>query len=917
MAFATALRPALRPFRTGWGADAAAGGIVTHGPVLFTASVDSAASLTDYQIEVTAHYGAGTNSGFDVYLDGSGRSDFADLRFKDSGGSYIPFWIREKVDDDYAKAVVPVPVAPGLITVEAGVAAASGSTLKLALIGDPHSAAADFTGTGYVSHRTQVIDWLDRFNARMTTFAPDRVVAMGDNSTASGAGDKTSLLAALEAKLAENTAPHVVIVGNHDFEYATPAEVRAVLAPSQTYLEAGKLYGAFDAGDFHVVVLDPIYADTTPFAHATLDGNFGHGYIPDGTDGSDDQLGWLTADLAATTKPTIVLCHITLDEFDGSTFYTSPTSDFDRFSVMNRAAVRAVLEASGKVAAVLHGHQHFFRTAIVNGIPYIHTPSFCDTGAYPFRTIADSDRGRWVELTLDAARAEITADVYEDHSTRGAELAARQVLYYDATGTDRKSNPYRTFALGNAAGIGAASTGAPSFDGGDLTQWTVLTDTVDGAPVDMILAQTQYGDPVAAGGGLTFKGGTTAKAGTGTRRFAEQTGRFRVSFRLRLPQADKLLNVYLVNTAATLIGPYLKFTATGTVTTGAGAALGTYTADTDLDVVIAGDVGTDTYDLTINGASRGTGLAFHDSPIANLSRIRLHWPAGANGTAYLDHLRVQPAAAAEPTIAAWYVGVPPAVSRVSTGKLLFDDFSGTLDAWTLVGTVAIDAGKAKTSGNVARLSRAFTSNVGLYVTAKIRMVYGEPTYPGDARILLSGAANVQTDNYELGLMGGTTAVRNSTIGEAVGGARTTLRDWGSREDTDEHAYAIKIAGGSIQGYRDGVAQGAPVTDSTQTTFDKMQLLTVLNPGDLDAYGTFDDVAVMTSHLITVGGLPAGWKARCAGVTATESGGTAVIDASGVAFPQSILDVLDDTNTPRTGFTAASDVWGGDVLALDP
>jgi hypothetical protein len=801
------------------------------------------------------------------------------------------------------------------VTVEAGVVGVVASSLKLALIGDPHSAAADFTGTGYVSHRTQVIDWLDRFNARMATFAPDRVVAMGDNSTASGAGDKTSLLAALEAKLAENTAEHTIIVGNHDFEFATPTEVRAVLAASQTYLEAGKLYGSFDAGDFHVIVLDPMYKETTPYAHITAgEGGTGHGYIPNGAGGSDDQLGWLTADLAATTKPTVVLCHITLDEFDGSTFYTSPTSDFDRFSVMNRAAVRAVLEASGKVAAVLHGHQHFFRTAIVNGIPYIHTPSFCDTGAYPFRTIADSDRGRWVELTLDAARAEITADVYEDHSTRGAELAARQVVYYDATGSDRPSNPYRTFALGNAAGIGAASTGAPSFDGGDLTQWTVLTNTVGGAPVDMILAQTRYGDPVASGGGLTMKGGSTASPGTATRRLAEQSGRFRASFRLRLGQADKLLNVYLVNPARTTIGPYVKFTAAGTVTTGAGVALGTYAAGTDLDVAIIANVATGTYDLTINGVSRGTGLAFHGT-VASLDCIRFHWPAGENGTAYVDDIRMQPAAAAEPTIAAWYVGVPPAVSRVSTGKLLFDDFSGTLAAWTLVGTVAIDTGKAKTSGNVARLSRSFTLNAGLYVTAKIRMVYTEPTYPGDARILLSGAANVQTDNYELGLMGGMTAVRNSTIGEAVGGARTTLRDWGSREDTDEHAYAIKIAGGSIQGYRDGAAQGAAVSDSTQTTFDKMQLLTVLNPGDLDAYGTFDDVAVMTSHLITVSGLPAGWKARCAGVTATESGGTAVIDASGVAFPQSLVEILDDTNTPRTGFTAASDVWGGDVFTV--
>jgi hypothetical protein len=897
------------------GESAAAGAVLI--PIPLTATL-AGATLTDYPVEFTLHYGIGPTSGFDAYLAETCRTDFADVRFKDAVGTRLPFWIREKVDGDYARCVVLVPEVPGSVTIVANVTAeVSGPTLKLGLIGDPHNAAADFTGTGYVSHRTQVVPWLDRFNTRMGTFAPDYVVAMGDNSTASGAGDKTSLLAAVESKLAENTAPHLVIVGNHDFEYATAAEVRAALAPSQTYLQAGKLYGSFDTADFHVVVLDPIYADTTPFAHASLDGNFAHGYIPDGTAGSDDQFGWLTADLAATTKPTIVFCHITLDEFDGSTFYTLPTSDFSRYAVTNRAAVRAVLEASGKVAAVIHGHQHFFRTAIVKGIPYIHTPSFCDTGAYPFRAISDSDRGRWVELTLDHAKGEITADLYEDHSTRGAELAARQVVYYDATGADLPSNPYRVYASGNAAAIGAASTGAPSFDGGDLTQWTVLTNTAAGAPVDMTLAQTKFGDPVTAGGGLTLKGGTTASPGTATRRFAEQAGRFRAGLDLKLDQTNKLLNVYLVNPTATLIGPYLKFTAAGTVTTGAGAALGTYTTAA-MRIEIIGDLATDTYDVLINGEVRGTGLAFHDGALAALDRLRLHWPAGADGTAHVDNLYVRPDAATEPTVAVWAGGPDvPEIARASTGKLLWDDFSGTLDAWTLVGSVVIDAGKAKTSGNVARLTRSFTSTAGIYVCYKMRLSYNA-TYAGDGRLLVSGAASVQSDNYELGIMGGANAARNSTIGEAVGGARTTLRDWGVRDNgTAEHSYALKIAGGSIQGYLDGVAQGAAVSDSTQTTFDKLQLLTVINPADTTGYGTFENVAVSKSHAITVNGLPTGWKARCASVTAAESGGTATLDLSGKMFPQSLLEVLDEANVVRAFIDLANDIWGGDVFTVTP
>jgi len=58
---------------------------------------------TDYQIRITAHYGAGVDSGEHVYLNGKCRADFGDIRFTGSDGE-IPlfYWMEEKVDGDYA-----------------------------------------------------------------------------------------------------------------------------------------------------------------------------------------------------------------------------------------------------------------------------------------------------------------------------------------------------------------------------------------------------------------------------------------------------------------------------------------------------------------------------------------------------------------------------------------------------------------------------------------------------------------------------------------------------------------------------------------------------------------------------------------------------------------------------------------------
>jgi len=73
----------------------------------------SAGAETNYQVKVVIHYGSGTDSGENVYLNGECRTDFGDIRFTDDDGTtLLDYWMEEKVDSDYAVFWVEVPSIP-------------------------------------------------------------------------------------------------------------------------------------------------------------------------------------------------------------------------------------------------------------------------------------------------------------------------------------------------------------------------------------------------------------------------------------------------------------------------------------------------------------------------------------------------------------------------------------------------------------------------------------------------------------------------------------------------------------------------------------------------------------------------------------------------------------------------------------
>lgn len=65
---------------------------------------------TNYPIRIVAHFGSGTDSGEDVYLNGHCRSDFGDIRFTGADGETpLDYWMEKKVDGNYAIFWVEIP----------------------------------------------------------------------------------------------------------------------------------------------------------------------------------------------------------------------------------------------------------------------------------------------------------------------------------------------------------------------------------------------------------------------------------------------------------------------------------------------------------------------------------------------------------------------------------------------------------------------------------------------------------------------------------------------------------------------------------------------------------------------------------------------------------------------------------------
>lgn len=170
--------------------------------------------------------------------------------------------------------------------------------------------------------------------------------------------DTLRYLQQLEAVYARFRGARYHVIGNHDLDSITKTQFLTNV--KNTGIATGLGYYSFDRNGFHFVVLDPnFHADGTD--HNSGDFEWFESTVP------QPQLAWLQADLKATSLPAVVFVHHSLYELPDETMH-----------VDNAAAVRKILEASGRVVAVFHGHCHREGYSLINNIHYTLLPAMVD-----------------------------------------------------------------------------------------------------------------------------------------------------------------------------------------------------------------------------------------------------------------------------------------------------------------------------------------------------------------------------------------------------------------------------------------------------------------------------------------------------------------------------------------------------------
>ncbi|MEY5014310.1 MAG: hypothetical protein RIS92_668 [Verrucomicrobiota bacterium] len=214
--------------------------------------------------------------------------------------------------------------------------------LRIGLLTDLHYADKPPRGSRhYRDTLGKLAECVERFNQSQIDF----VVELGDLiDKAPSAEVEIHWLREVNTAIRKANAPVHYILGNHCVSSLTKEEfIHHSGCNPQTY-------SSFDQGPFHFVLLDACFtSDGTPYGRDNFD--WKDASIP------PQEIAWLQRDLASTDKPVLIFAHQRLDPHGAHT-------------IRNAAAIREILERSGKVTAVFQGHSHANDYAFINGIHY-------------------------------------------------------------------------------------------------------------------------------------------------------------------------------------------------------------------------------------------------------------------------------------------------------------------------------------------------------------------------------------------------------------------------------------------------------------------------------------------------------------------------------------------------------------------
>jgi predicted phosphodiesterase len=244
--------------------------------------------------------------------------------------------------------------------------------VRFGLVTDLHHADKPPAGSRYYR---ETLGKLSEATEQFAKDKPDFLVELGDFIDAAESVDiELGYLKRINREFSAIADRRHYVLGNHCVDMLTKPEFLAAVKQDQSYY-------SFDQGGVHFILLDSCFrSDGTPYGRKNsqwTDAN-----LP------QQELDWLSADLKSASGPIVVFAHQRLD-------VAGP------HSVKNAAAVRDLLERSGKVLAVFQGHSHENDYQDIAGIHYCTLAAMIE-GSGPqnngYSTVAIQPSGA-IELT--------------------------------------------------------------------------------------------------------------------------------------------------------------------------------------------------------------------------------------------------------------------------------------------------------------------------------------------------------------------------------------------------------------------------------------------------------------------------------------------------------------------------------------
>jgi len=182
---------------------------------------------------------------------------------------------------------------------------------------------------------------------------PDLIINLGDVLEDESAELDRARYSRFVALLREIGKPVLHVAGNHDTINLSTAELCEIWGTTDdvTYSR--------DVGGIHFAVL------------RTIEHRGERIELPEA------QIHWLEQDLARASLPSVVLMHHPASEMrlEGNRWFEKRPH---LCRVVERRALRQVIEHSGKVLAVFNGHVHWNHLDIIAGIPYVTLQSLSE-----------------------------------------------------------------------------------------------------------------------------------------------------------------------------------------------------------------------------------------------------------------------------------------------------------------------------------------------------------------------------------------------------------------------------------------------------------------------------------------------------------------------------------------------------------